>query len=457
MKNIIDILYEREFIENTTHNEELSRYLENKNVTCYIGFDPTASSLHVGSLVPLMSLAYMQKQGYRPIVLIGGGTGLVGDPSGKTETRQLLNPEIIEENICGIKEQISRFIDFSEGKAILLNNADWLSQLGYIPFLRDIGRHFSVNRMIRAESYKMRLESEEGLNFIEFNYMLLQAYDFLKLFDKYGCRLQLGGRDQWGNIVAGINLVRRMRHETTFGIILPLITNSNGEKMGKTAKGAVWLDSSRTTPYEFYQYWINTDDQDVARFMALYTFLPLDEIKKIEKLRGADLNSIKTVLAFEVTLIVHGEEEALKAHIAAQNRFGLRLVPKEILPSSSIPRNGMAREDISAKMNGALSPGKTETIARYDLKAGIIADSTPCTYIDEGQLKAGIPAFKLYHMVGLANSGSAARRLIAQGGAYLNGNRLKSFDYFITESDVDNMEILLRAGKKRFHKLKVKK
>ncbi|MCD4778828.1 MAG: tyrosine--tRNA ligase [Desulfobacterales bacterium] len=433
MSNIIDILYERGFIEKTTHDKELSRYLENENVTCYIGFDPTASSLHVGSLVPLMSLAYMQKHGYRPIALIGGGTGLVGDPSGKTETRQLLNSEIIEENICGIKEQISRFIDFSEGKAILLNNADWLSQLEYIPFLRDIGRHFSVNRMIKAESYKMRLEAEEGLNFIEFNYMLLQAYDFLKLFDKYGCRLQLGGSDQWGNIVAGIDLVRRMRHETAFGIISPLITTSNGEKMGKTAKGAVWLDPKRTMPYDYYQYWINTDDRDVARFLALFTFLPMVEIKKIEKLSGADLNSAKTVLAFESTLIAHGDKEAHKAYHSAQTDFGPRPVPKEILPSSSIPR-----------------------MVTVDLKTEIIADSTPCTYIDEDQLKTGIPAFKLYHMVGLANSGGAARRLIAQGGAYLNGERLELFDYLITDSDVDNMEILLRAGKKRFHKLKVK-
>ena len=446
MNNIIDILYERGFIENTTHDKELSQYLKNKNVTCYIGFDPTASSLHVGSLVPLMMLAYMQKHGYRPIALVGGGTGLVGDPSGKTETRQLLNAESIEENICGIKEQISSFIDFSDGKAILLNNADWLSQLEYIPFLRDVGRYFSVNRMIKAESYKMRLEAEEGLNFIEFNYMLLQAYDFLKLFDKYGCRLQLGGSDQWGNIVAGINLIRRMRHETTFGIILPLITTNSGEKMGKTAKGAVWLDSARTTPYEFYQYWINTDDQDVARFMALYTFLPMDEIKKIEKLSGADLNSAKAVLAFEATLIVHEEKEALKAHIAAQNRFGLRLVPEGILPSSSIPRNGTVREDISGVLSVTLPP----------IRAEIVADSTPSTYINEDQLKAGIPAFKLYHMVGLANSGGEARRLIAQGGAYLNGKRLELFDYLITDSDIDNMEILLRAGKKRFHKLKVK-
>ena len=443
MNNIIDILYERGFIENTTHDKELSRYLENENVTCYIGFDPTASSLHVGSLVPLMTLAYMQKHGNRPIALVGGGTGLVGDPSGKTETRQLLNTEIIEENICGIKEQISSFIDFSDGKAILLNNADWLSQLEYIPFLRDVGRHFSVNRMIKAESYKMRLEAEEGLNFIEFNYMLLQAYDFLELFDKYGCRLQLGGSDQWGNIVAGINLIRRMRHETTFGIILPLITTNSGEKMGKTAKGAVWLDSAKTTPYEFYQYWINTDDQDVARFMALYTFLPMDEIKKIKKLSGADLNSAKTVLAFEATLIVHGDKEALEAYHSAQSNFVPRPVPKEILPSSSIPRNG-----ISANMNVTSPSIGAEIRGRVD--------STPCTYIDEDQLKAGIPAFKLFHMVRLADTSSASRRLITQGGAYLNGKRLASFDCLITDSDIDNMEILLRAGKKRFHKLKIK-
>jgi tyrosyl-tRNA synthetase len=428
MNNIIDILYERGFIENTTHDKELSRYLENENVTCYIGFDPTASSLHVGSLVPLMALAYMQKHGYRPIALIGGGTGLVGDPSGKTETRQLLNSEIIEENICGIKEQIARFIDFSEGKAILLNNADWLSQLEYIPFLRDIGRHFSVNRMIKAESYKMRLEAEEGLNFIEFNYMLLQSYDFLKLFDKYGCRLQIGGSDQWGNIVAGIDLVRRMRHETTFGIILPLITTSNGEKMGKTAKGAIWLDSSRTTPYAFYQYWINTDDQDVARFMALYTFLPMDEIRAIENFEEVDLNSAKAVLAFEVTQLVHGREEAIKAYNASANIFGVGAVSEKILPSSNIPRNISAIDDASV----------------------------PHSDIDINQLKEGIPAFKLFHAVGLTDTSSASRRLIVQGGAYLNGKRLELFDYLITDSDVNNMEILLRAGKKRFHKLKVK-
>jgi tyrosyl-tRNA synthetase len=390
----------------------------------------------------------MQKLGHRPIALVGGGTGLVGDPSGKTETRQILTPEVVEENAIEIKKQLSRFIDFSKGKALILNNADWLTELRYIPFLRDIGRHFSVNRMIKAESYKMRLESEEGLNFIEFNYMLLQAYDFLNLFDNYDCRLQMGGSDQWGNIVSGIELVRKMRRETVFGITFPLITTSSGAKMGKTAKGAVWLDSERTSPYEYYQYWINADDRDVVRFLALFTFLPMVEIKKIEKLSGADLNSAKTILAFEATLIAHGEKEALEAYHAAQNRFGFRLVPKEILPSSSMPRNGMLSEDISANITGVLSPMRVEALSTID--------STPSSYIDEDQLKAGIPAFKLYHRVGLANSGGAARRLIAQGGAYLNGERLEPFDYLITDGDADNMEILLRAGKKRFHKIKIR-
>ena len=260
MTNVIHILKARGFIEDTTHDQELHDFINKGDVSCYIGFDPTASSLHVGSLIPIMSLAHMQRAGHRPIALIGGGTGLVGDPSGKTEMRKLLSMDAVKTNAIGIKKQLSRFIDFSDGKAILLNNADWLTKLEYIPFLRDIGRHFSVNRMIKAESYKLRLDSKEGLSFIEFNYMILQAYDFLRLFYDYGCRLQMGGSDQWGNIVAGVELVRRVHQETVFGITFPLITSSGGEKMGKTAKGAVWLDSAKTTPYEYYQYWINTDD-----------------------------------------------------------------------------------------------------------------------------------------------------------------------------------------------------
>ena len=447
MANLLEVLRERGFIEQITHEKELKDYLEAGKATCYIGFDPTASSLHVGSLVPIMSLAHMQRHGHRPIALVGGGTGLVGDPSGKTEMRKLLTAEMVDKNTIGIKKQLSRFLDFKEDKALMVNNADWLTKLGYIPFLRDIGRHFSVNRMIKAESYKIRLESEEGLNFIEFNYMLLQAYDFLELFDHYDCRLQMGGSDQWGNIVAGIELVRKVRQETVFGITFPLITTSSGAKMGKTAEGAVWLDSDKTSSYDYYQYWINSDDRDVVRFMSLFTFLPMEEIKKLEKLSGADLNSAKIVLAFEATRIAHGKQEALKAYYAAERMFGVRVVPEEILPSSSVPRNGSRSDNISRVS------GVTLTDARVEAEKD--GDAVPHSHIEEDQLKDGIPAFKLYQQVGLASSGSAARRLIEQGGAYVNEVRIESYDYLLTENDIVDLEILLRAGKKRYHKLKI--
>lgn len=427
MMNLIDILQERGFIEQTTHEDELRDYLKSEDVTCYIGFDPTASSLHVGSLVPIMSLAHMQNCGHRSIALIGGGTGLVGDPSGKTEMRQLLTAQMVEANALGIKKQLSRFLDFSDGNALMLNNADWLTKLEYIPFLRDFGRHFSVNRMLKAESYKMRLESEEGLNFIEFNYMLLQAYDFMELYDQFGCRLQMGGSDQWGNIVAGVELVRRVRQKTVFGITFPLVTTSSGEKMGKTAQGAVWLAADRTSPYEYYQYWINTDDRDVARFLALFTFLPMSEIRKVEKLSGAELNSAKQVLAFETTRLAHGKEEAMQAYQASASMFGARVVPEEIMPSSTIPRQAWDSEDTAV----------------------------PHSCIKMDQLKAGVPAFKIFHQAGLAGSRGAARRLIEQGGAYVNDQRIASFDQLITENDINDMEILLRSGKKRYHKIRV--
>ncbi|MGB6010289.1 MAG: tyrosine--tRNA ligase [Desulfobacterales bacterium] len=436
MANLIDVLKERGFIDQTTHEQELRNYLEAERATCYIGFDPTASSLHVGSLVPIMSLAHVQRHGHRPIALVGGGTGLVGDPSGKTEMRKLLTPEMVEENAAGIKKQLSRFLDFREGKALMLNNADWLTKLEYIPFLRDFGRYFSVNRMIKAESYKMRLESEEGLNFIEFNYMLLQAYDFLELYDHHACRLQMGGSDQWGNIVAGIELIRRVRQKTAFGITFPLITTSSGAKMGKTAEGAVWLDPARTLPYNYYQYWVNTDDRDVARFMALFTFLPIEEIKELEKLSGADLNSAKVALAFETTKIAHGKEAAINAYNDAKSQFGTQVVPKDILPSSSIHRNG-------------------DVLPALEIEAAGSVDSTPHSNIKIDRFKEGIPAFKLYQMVGLASSGSAARRLIEQGGAYVNGQRIESFDDLLTERDIVDQEILLRAGKKKYHKIKI--
>ena len=427
--NVIDVLQERGFIESTTHEEELKAYLNGKNATCYVGFDPTASSLHVGHLLPIMALAYMQKHGHRPIALVGGGTGLIGDPSGKTEMRKFLTPEDVAFNKKGIKKQLSRFIDFSDDKALLTDNADWLTCLKYIPFLRDIGPHFSVNRMIKAESYRMRIDSEEGLSFIEFNYMLLQAYDFLKLCDTYDCRLQMGGSDQWGNIIAGVELVRRMRQKTAFGITFSLITTSNGKKMGKTESGAVWLDAERTSPYEYYQFWVNTDDKDVARFMALFTFLPMSEIAVIEKMSGSDLNSAKTVLAFEATLLAHGRDEALKAYEAAASVFGARTISEDILPSSTMPRKGYGKADIAM----------------------------PQTVITEQQLQGGISAVELFHLAGLSKSKGAARRLIDQGGAYINNNRVKSCDYMISKDDIENNEMLLRAGKKRYHKIKVEK
>jgi tyrosyl-tRNA synthetase len=442
--NVIDILHERGFIEQTTHDKELRGYADKEQITCYIGFDPTASSLHIGSLVPIMSLAHMQRLGHRPIALVGGGTGLVGDPSGKTEMRQLLTPEIVEENERGIKKQLSRFIDFNDDKALMLNNADWLTKLEYIPFLRDVGRHFSVNRMIKAESYKIRLESDEGLNFIEFNYMLLQAYDFLELYNTHKCRLQMGGSDQWGNIVAGVELIRRMRQETVFGVTFPLITTSGGAKMGKTASGAVWLAEDRTSPYDYYQYWINTDDRDVERFLALFTFLPMEEIRDIGKLDGSDLNIAKIVLAFETTLLAHGKDEAEKAYQKSASNFGTRFISRDILPSSRIHTELQTDLQVTVKDDVAVD----DDFATVD-----IVDS----YVDEIELKAGIPAFKLFHTVGLASSSSAARRLIQQGGAYINDERIKSFDKLINDDYLEKETIVLRAGKKRFHKIKIRK
>jgi len=370
----------------------------------------------------------MQRHGLRPIALVGGGTGLVGDPSGKTEMRQMLTIEDVNANAEAIKKQLARFMDFNEDKALLTNNAEWLTKLEYIPFLRDIGRFFSINRMIKAESCRSRMESEDGLSFIEFNYMILQAYDFLELFDRHQCRLQMGGSDQWGNIVAGIDLIRRVRGETAFGITFPLITTSSGAKMGKTASGAVWLDPDRTSPYDYFQFWVNTDDRDVTRFLALFTFLPMVEIEAVNRLEGADLNAAKIVLAFEATRLAHGLAEAEKAYQAAAEMFGRRELPADILPSCPLSRQAAAEGQ----------------------------DSVPSTAMTLEELAAGIPAFKLYQKVGLVNSGGEARRLIKQGGAYLNGERVTSFEQVINHHDINEMEIVLRAGKKRFHKILIK-
>ncbi|MBW1711776.1 MAG: tyrosine--tRNA ligase, partial [Deltaproteobacteria bacterium] len=316
-----ETMAERGFIAQVTDEEGLKDLLARETVTAYIGFDPTAPSLHVGNLLPIMSLANLQREGHRPIGLVGGGTGLVGDPSGKTEMRRLLSREDLEANAEGLKAQLSHFLDFDSGRALMLNNADWLCEWNYIEFLRDIGRHFSVNRMLAMESVRSRLEAETGLSFIEFNYMLLQAYDFYHQAIHYNCLLQMGGNDQWGNITAGIDLSRRMGGPQLYGLTFPLISTSSGTKMGKTASGAVWLDRERTSPYDYYQYWINTEDADVERFLAYFTFLPMDQVRELGRLKGAELNRAKEVLAYEATRLNHGQEEADKARDAALAAF----------------------------------------------------------------------------------------------------------------------------------------
>ena len=422
--SVFQVLSERGFVAQATDEEGIEESLK-KPVTCYIGFDPTADSLHIGSLVPILALVHMQRAGHRPIALVGGGTGLVGDPSGKTEMRKLLTLEEIHSNAMALKAQLSRFLDFSDGRALLLNNADWLVGLGYIEFLRDIGKHFSVNRMLTAESYKMRLET--GLNFIEFNYMLLQAYDFYHLAEHYDCALQMGGNDQWGNIVAGIELIRRKSSKGSFGITFPLLTTSSGEKMGKTHAGAVWLSEQKTGPFDFFQYWINTDDRDVERFLKLYTFLPINEIEATRGLEGKDLNACKTILAYEVTLITHGRDKALSAYEGASRIFGLRTLSEDLLSSSSIPRS--IKED---------------------------ARAIPTTVLDADRLASGIPAFELFAETGLCASRGAARRLIEQGGAYVNEERVGQFDARIGTDRLTSDGIMLKAGKKKIHCIRVK-
>ena len=419
-ETVYDVFIERGFVEKVTDEEKVPEILEGK-VTCYIGFDPTASSFHVGNLVPIMALAHMQRYGHRPIALAGGGTGLVGDPSGKDEMRQILTYEEIAKNAEAQKKQFSRFLDFSNNKALLLNNADWLTKLNYIDFLRDIGVHFSVNRMLAAESVKTRLET--GLSFIEFNYQLLQAYDFWYQFKHYNCLIQMGGSDQWGNIVAGIDLIRRLEGKQAYGITFPLIMTADGRKMGKTEKGAVWLDPQRTSPYEYYQFWINTDDRDVIRFLALFTFLPMEEIQEIYgKLEGADLRKAKEALAYEATKIVHGEDEVQKAKAASKRLF--------------------------VSVSGGLS-----------VQGSVITndeDSTPTTFIEKEKFIKGVPVFKLFEATSLCSSSSEARRLIEQGGAYINNKKVNKFADLVKQEDFDlNGTLLLRAGKKKFHLIKI--
>ena len=349
----------------------------------------------------------MQRAGHKPIIVIGSGTALVGDPSGKTEMRPIMTLEEIDQNAKALQKQLAHFLDFTEGKAIMVNNADWLLHLNYIDFLRDIGRHFSVNRMIAAESYRTRLET--GLNFIEFNYMLLQAYDFWYLYKHYDCMLQMGGNDQWGNILAGADLTRRLESKTVHGLTFPLLETSSGIKMGKTHKGTVWLDPQMTSPYDYYQYWINQDDKDVERFLAFFTLLPLDEIKRLSALKGSEIRQAKEVLAYEATRLCHGQAHADEARKASNQLFGV----DEAVSSEAVPS--------------------------YVLRSNI--------------LKEGLPAYILFEKAGLCKTRSDARRLISQGGGYLNGRRIKKFNQIVNSMDLNDDSLILRAGKKKYIKI----
>ena len=421
MKSVYDIFYERGFIEQVTNEALIRELLRDRKITCYIGFDPTATSLHIGSLVPIMALAHMQREGHRLIALIGGGTGLIGDPSGKTEMRQVLTREQIDFNALCLQNQLSKYLDFGNGKALMLNNADWLTRLNYLEFIRDIGRHFSVNKMLAAESYKLRLE--KGLNFVEFNYMLLQAYDFLHLFKYHDCVMQMGGNDQWGNMLAGIDLIRRVEGRMAHSMTFPLLTTSQGHKMGKTEKGTVWLDQALTLPYDYYQYWVNVDDADVERFLALFTFLPMEEVKQVRTLVDVELNIAKSVLAFEATKITHGEAAAVLAWQASAAAFRTRPVAQDLFSSSTIPRSPM-EEDVSAIV--------TLEKSQDELEQGLKIVSTCCA-------------------AGLAGTSGEARRLIAQGGIYVNDRQVKTIDERMSLEDLnDRGEIRLRKGKKKY-------
>lgn len=408
MSNVFETLQERGFVQQCTSEENISRLLSENQITYYVGFDPTADSLHAGSLVPIMAMAHLQRAGHKPIAIIGGGTTMIGDPTDKTEMRPMISAEQIEKNGVSILNQLQRYLDLDNTAGLFLNNAEWLLPLNYIEFLRDIGKHFRVNEMIKVEGYRQRLEREMGLSFLEFNYQLLQAYDYLFLFLKYDCVLQLGGDDQWGNILAGVELVRRVAGERVHGLTFPLLTTAGGAKMGKTAGGAVWLDVNRTSPYQFYQYWINIDDRDVERFLAYFTFLPMDEVRRLGSLEHDAIREAKTVLAYEATKLAHGKIEADKA-----------------------------QETSRAAFSGS----------------GADLDAMPTTVIPTERLNTGIPIMDLFHEVGLTTSKSEARRLIQQGGAYINEKQYKAIDVVVDANLLEENALLLRAGKKRYHRV----
>jgi tyrosyl-tRNA synthetase len=403
MASVYDILVERGFLKQLTHEQEIKELLEKEKITFYIGFDPTADSLHVGHFIAMMMMAHMQRAGHRPIALLGGGTAMVGDPSGKTDMRKMLTKEEISQNVQSIKTQLERLIDFSHGKAILANNAEWLLNLNYVDFLREIGVHFSVNRMLTAECFKQRLE--KGLSFLEFNYMLMQGYDFLELNRRYSCVMQLGGDDQWSNMLSGVDLIRRKESKPAFAMTCALLTNSEGKKMGKTENGALWLDKEKTTPYDFYQYWRNIDDSDVEKCLGLLTFLPMDEVRKLGALKDAEINEAKKILAFEVTKLIHGEEEAQNAASAAEALFAggadMANVPTEVISEELI---GSSILDILVTTK--ILPSKGE-----------------------------------------------GRRLIQQGGLTVNNEKVTDMNFMVTKEYFSEGSILVKRGKKNYHRI----
>ena len=402
MSKIFEELMERGYIEQVTH-EEIKDVLDNSSIPFYIGFDPTADSLHVGHFVSMMVAAHMQKAGHKPIILIGGGTATIGDPSGKTDMRRMMSREEINHNVECFKKQLSKFISFEgDNGAIIVNNADWLLELNFVEFMRDIGSLFSVNKMLAAECYKQRME--RGLTFFELGYMLMQSYDFLHLYNTYGCKLQMGGNDQWSNILGGVDLIRRVGHSDSFGLTFKLLTTKEGKKMGKTEKGALWLDSTKTSPYEFYQYWRNIDDADVKTVLSLLTFLPMEEVNKLSSLIDENINEAKKIAAFEITKLIHGEEEASKAEEAAKALF---------------------------EGNGSLENMPTSKIS-----------------LNTSILDAIITS-------GMAPSKGQARTLINQGGITLNDEKVSDVNYILSEKDFVSGYAILKKGKKVYHKLEI--
>ena len=400
-QNVFDILTERGYVEQTTH-EELRDLLGKESVPFYIGFDPTADSLHIGHFISLMVASHMQKAGHKPIMLIGGGTATIGDPSGKTDMRRMMTREEINHNVECFKKQMSKFLDFEgENGAIIVNNADWLLDLNFVEFMRDIGSLFSVNKMLAAECYKQRME--RGLTFFELGYMLMQSYDFLKLYEEYGCKLQMGGNDQWSNILGGVDLIRRIGHSDSFGFTFKLLTTKEGKKMGKTEKGALWLDPNKTSPYEFYQYWRNIADEDVKTVLSLITFLPMEEVNRLCAYTDERINDAKKVAAFEITKLIHGEEEAKKAEEAAEALF---------------------------EGKGSLENMPTSKI-----------EALPCSILDA------------MIQIGFAPSKGQARTLIEQGGITLNDKKITETTYQLSDKDFSEGYAILRKGKKVFHKL----